>query len=150
MPWSLNDYPDSLKNLPHTVKKKAIDIANTLVDEGYDDNRAIPIATAQAKEWYENASKEERADYEKHGDPEKNETKYHSDSALLDKDVLIIPQDNEWAIKTKTAKKASKVTTNKNEAIDYGKTVAKNKGTKLHIYRQDNTLEKTLDYSKED
>ena len=52
-------YPSSMKNLKHAVRKKAIDIGNSMIDEGYDENRAIPIATQQAKEWYENADKEE-------------------------------------------------------------------------------------------
>jgi uncharacterized protein YdaT len=38
MPWSLNDYPDSMKNLVGPIRKKAIDIANALLDEGYEDD----------------------------------------------------------------------------------------------------------------
>lgn len=57
MPWSMKDYPASLKNLEKPVKKKAIEIANAMIDEGYEDGRAIPIATSKAKEWAENASK---------------------------------------------------------------------------------------------
>lgn len=51
MPWSMKDYPQSLKNLEEPVRKKAIEIANAMVDEGYEEGRAIPIATSQAKEW---------------------------------------------------------------------------------------------------
>ncbi len=51
MPWSMKDYPQSLKNLEEPVKKKAIEIANAMIDEGYEEGRAIPIATSQAKEW---------------------------------------------------------------------------------------------------
>lgn len=54
MPWNMKDYPSSLKNLNEDVRKKAIDIANAMVDEGYNESRAIPIATQQAKSWYEN------------------------------------------------------------------------------------------------
>lgn len=49
MPWDTQDYPSSLKNLDTAVKKKAIDIANSMIDEGYDEGQAIPIATEQAK-----------------------------------------------------------------------------------------------------
>lgn len=62
MPWDMNDYPSSLKNLPYAVRKKAIDIANAMIDDGYDENRAIPIATKQAKSWYEKADKDEIKD----------------------------------------------------------------------------------------
>lgn len=63
MPWTMIDYPSSLKNLNKATKKKAIDIANALVDEGYNENKAIPIATKQAKEWYNKTSTEERNEY---------------------------------------------------------------------------------------
>jgi uncharacterized protein YdaT len=36
-------------HLPPTVRDKAIEIANALLKEGYDDGRAIRIAIAQAK-----------------------------------------------------------------------------------------------------
>lgn len=54
MPWTWQRYPDSMKNLSVRVRHKAIDIANALLDDGYDESRAIPIAIAQAKEWHEN------------------------------------------------------------------------------------------------
>ncbi len=71
MPWSMKDYPQSLKNLEEPVKKKAIEIANAMVDEGYEEGRAIPIAISQAKEWKKNASKEEIDQLMKHDDETK-------------------------------------------------------------------------------
>lgn len=71
MPWSMKDYPQSLKNLEEPVKKKAIEIANAMIDEGYEEGRAIPIATSQAKEWKKNASKEEIDQLMKHDDETK-------------------------------------------------------------------------------
>jgi len=38
-----------MENLNDVTKKKAIDIANSMVGEGYDEGRAIPIAIDQAK-----------------------------------------------------------------------------------------------------
>lgn len=55
MPWTDKDYPQSLKNLMAPVRRKAIDIANALVDdEKMDEGRAIAIATAKAEEWAKN------------------------------------------------------------------------------------------------
>ena len=54
-----------------TCEEKAIEIANAMVDEGYEEGRAIPIATSQAKEWKENASKEEIDQLMKHDDETK-------------------------------------------------------------------------------
>ncbi|WP_227397134.1 DUF2188 domain-containing protein [Jeotgalibacillus aurantiacus] len=50
MPWNKNDYPDSWKNLEPAVRNKAIEIGNALVEEeGYEEGRAIAIATDRAK-----------------------------------------------------------------------------------------------------
>ncbi|MBP2028921.1 uncharacterized protein YdaT [Acetoanaerobium pronyense] len=54
MPWSKNDFPDAMKNLEKPVRDKAIEIANSLLEDGYEEGRAIPIAISKAKEWYEN------------------------------------------------------------------------------------------------
>jgi uncharacterized protein YdaT len=51
MPWTTKDYPDSLKNFMAPVRNKAIDIANALLADGNDEQRAIAIATAKAEEW---------------------------------------------------------------------------------------------------
>lgn len=57
MPWTRKDYPDSLKNFMAPVRNKALSIANALLKEGYEEGRALSIATAQAKEWAENRGK---------------------------------------------------------------------------------------------
>ena len=53
MPWSEAYYPRSMRNLPPEVRLKAIEIANALLEEGYDEGKAIRIAIAKAKEWAE-------------------------------------------------------------------------------------------------
>ncbi|RHB51981.1 hypothetical protein [Exiguobacterium sp. AM39-5BH] len=73
MPWNMKDYPESLKNFDPLVKKKAIDIANALLAQGYSDQKAIPIATEQAKKWHEHASKEEKAKFRAAPDPQKSD-----------------------------------------------------------------------------
>jgi uncharacterized protein YdaT len=51
MPWDETRYPASMKRLPPRVRAKAIEIANALLDEGYDEGMAIRVAIAKAKEW---------------------------------------------------------------------------------------------------
>ncbi len=53
MPWDETHFPRSMQNLPAAVRSKAIEIANALLEEGYDDGSAIRIAIAKAKEWAE-------------------------------------------------------------------------------------------------
>lgn len=56
MPWSAYRYPPSMRNLPDPVRDKAIEIANALLAEGYDEGKAIRIAIAKAKTWWAGAS----------------------------------------------------------------------------------------------
>jgi len=52
MPWSTFDYPPAMSRLLEVIReRKAIEIANALLEEGYDEGRAIRIAIAKAKEW---------------------------------------------------------------------------------------------------
>ena len=44
------------------VRNKAIEIANALLDDGYEEGRAIAIATAKAEEWGQNRGKKIRKD----------------------------------------------------------------------------------------
>ena len=149
MPWTMNDYPSSLKNFNKATRKKAIDIANAMVEEGYDENRAIPIATQQAKEWYENASEQEKETYVEEGDPTTHDTDYKSRPELLDKMEMVTPHsDNRWAVQSKDAKKPTKTFDNKSDAIDYGKHIAQNKQTGIIIYKSDGTKQQTIHYNE--
>jgi len=53
MPWNEHYYPPSMEHLPALVRRKAIEIANALLEEGQDEGKAIRIAIAKAKEWAE-------------------------------------------------------------------------------------------------
>ncbi|ALC83785.1 DUF2188 domain-containing protein [Bacillus gobiensis] len=149
MPWTMNDYPNSLKNLDPAVKKKAIEIANAMVDEGYEEGRAIPIATSQAKEWHENASKSEidellhDTDVEERDDSDDNDAR----PELMDQAAHVIKHDDGWAVKTEKAKRASYVKETKQEAIDRAEEIAKNKGTKLVIHKRDGSVQRTKNFS---
>ena len=59
MPFDRRNYPNSMKKLDKEVRDKAIDIVNAMLEEGYDEDNAIPIAISQAKDWANNASKAE-------------------------------------------------------------------------------------------
>lgn len=65
MPWTKSDYPNSMKNLPATVRNKAIEIANAILRESHtDEGIAIATAISRAKEWAAEHGK-------KTGNPEK-------------------------------------------------------------------------------
>ncbi len=91
-----------------------------MIDEGYEDGRAIPIATSKAKEWAENASKEEIDDFLKHDDETERDEDSNSggDPELMDKAEHVIKHKNGWAVKAEGAKRVSEIKDTKKEAIE--------------------------------
>lgn len=51
MPWRDDRYPVSMKNLPPRVRRKAIEIANALLEAGRPEGQAIRIGIWSAKRW---------------------------------------------------------------------------------------------------
>ncbi|MGP0578638.1 hypothetical protein ACTP13_16770 [Paenibacillus peoriae] len=43
MPWNKHDYPPSMKNLEPRVREKAVDIANALLRDGYEEGRSLRL-----------------------------------------------------------------------------------------------------------
>lgn len=118
MPWSYQDYPDSMKNLPKHIRKKAIDIANALLEEDSDEGRAIPIAIAQARKYYHQDG--ERAQYE------------------------LIQDENDWILKKQSGKRAIIRKQTKNELMDDAKQYVKKHNGILNIYTSDGDISDTL------
>ena len=56
MPWDEMQFPRSMLHLEPPVRRKAIEIANALLREGYDEGRAIRIAISQAKRYVHDAA----------------------------------------------------------------------------------------------
>ncbi len=53
MPWNSSYFPVSMKYLDPVVREKAIEIANALLEDGYEEGKAIRIAIAKAKQWWQ-------------------------------------------------------------------------------------------------
>ena len=51
MPWTAQRYPPAMQHLPLDVRLKAIEIANAMLEEGFDEGMAIRVAIATAKKW---------------------------------------------------------------------------------------------------
>jgi len=55
MPWTKDNYPVSMKNLPDEIRNKAIEIANALLEEkNMEEGIAIATAISRAKVWAKN------------------------------------------------------------------------------------------------
>ncbi|MBO0441869.1 DUF2188 domain-containing protein [Candidatus Enterococcus ikei] len=139
MPWDLKDYPSSFKNFEPLLKKKAIEIANALVSEGYPDDRAIPIAISQSKKWLDEATDTEKAAFRKEADPKKTDkhSNKHINTELLDNDVLVYYKENRWYVQTKNAEKAVDSFDTKEQAMKRAKEIAENKESNVIAYKKD-------------
>ncbi|MCK1977517.1 DUF2188 domain-containing protein [Jeotgalicoccus huakuii] len=141
MSWNMQDYPDSLKNFETLERKKIIEIANALLDSGYDESRAIAIATSEGKDWYKNASKEELDSFDKEGNPSKND-QHDIDSAnpdLLDENVQVKydAENEEWVVKTVKAERAAGTFKYKKDAVKRAEEIAENKNSKVITYTKE-------------
>ena len=54
MNWTFENFRTDLKDLNPLVRKKALEIASQLMDEGYAEGAAIKKAIKEAEEWFLN------------------------------------------------------------------------------------------------
>lgn len=142
MPWDMKDYPDSMKNMDSILRKKAIAIANALEAQGYDDDRSIPIAHAQAQEWFDNASDEEIEVFKEEEFPSKEDEHDRSGNvALLDNDVKVFYEEELWKVQTVGAKRADQTFEYKKDAIQRADEIAGNRESKVIIYKKDGDVQ---------
>ncbi len=153
MPWDTKDYPNSLKNLDTPVRKKTIEIANAMVDEGHKEGQAIPIAIEQAKEWHDNASDKEKNQMKAKQDNnlkkrDEKESKSSSNPELLEKGEHVPPHANGWAVQAEDTKQPSAVFDNKKDAIERAREIAKKKQTHLVVHKADGLIQERQSYDE--
>jgi uncharacterized protein YdaT len=57
MPWYNGNYPPSYKNQPEKLRNKAVEIANSLLEEGLPEGVAIATGLKKAREAFTAKSK---------------------------------------------------------------------------------------------
>lgn len=136
MPWTMDDYPQSWKNLDKLERKKAIDIGNAMLKDGYKEDRAIPIATKQAESWYKDATKEELEELQN-----KKITLHDKDDSANPKpnnqDVHVYFEEDVWKIKSEGAKQASDSFDKKEDAMKRARNIADNRQTEIIEHKKD-------------
>lgn len=116
-----------MKNLEPRVRNKAIEIANALLDDHYEEGRAISISISQAKKWNE--------EHPLHNGG--------SDSSNLH----VVPDGDYWIVKQEGRKQPEAKTETKQEAVDKAKELASSRNVTAIIHRQDGTVEDSHNYS---
>lgn len=133
MPWTTRNYPVSWKNFEPLLRKKAIDIANAMVKEGYSEEQAIPIATAQAKKWYAEAEEKELSELKGKDVTRHTRKPGPSGARLMDDDVVVQydQAEKQWTVISETARSADSHHKTKTEAMKRAKEIAGKRGTKV-------------------
>jgi uncharacterized protein YdaT len=60
MPWYNGDYPPSYKNQTVKLRKKAVEIANALLEEGAHEGIAIATGLKRARDFFSKKEKRTR------------------------------------------------------------------------------------------
>ncbi|ALA42880.1 hypothetical protein ABE82_15745 [Paenibacillus peoriae] len=126
MPWNKHDYPPSMKNLGPRVREKAVDIANALLRDGYEEGRSIAIATSQAEEWNENMHN------------------HHSASSDAKEPIHVVPHEDRWAIKEEGHNQPISTFKHKNEAIDEAQSFVEHQQISAIIHDRNGRIHSTL------
>lgn len=136
MPWTMDDYPNTWKNFDDLERKKAIDIGNAMLKDGYKEGDVIPIATKQAEEWYKDASDDALQEL-KHKHITQHQKDDSANPELNKENVHVYYEDNEWKVKTEGAKQASDTFDNKEDAKQLAQDIAENRNTKVITHTKD-------------
>jgi uncharacterized protein YdaT len=140
MPWTKNDYPVSMKNLPKEVREKAIEIGNALLeDTSMKEGIAIATAISRAKDWAANRGKETES---KSPETRSTDVKKHGE------DRYVIPYDKgEWAIKNEGADRVEKVFHSKKEAVQQARKEARRANASLTIQKRTGKVQQRISYN---
>ena len=140
MPWTKNDYPNAMKNLPSEVREKSIEIANALLEEKkMDEGIAIATAISRAKDWAANRGKETELQSAK---ARTTDVKKHGE------DRYVIPHKaHQWAIKKEGDEKIEKTYERKKEAVQQARKEARQANASLTIQKKDGRVQQRISYN---
>jgi uncharacterized protein YdaT len=135
MPYTKNNYPNTMKNIPEKVREKAIEILNKLLeDKNMDESIAIPTSISRAKDWAANREidfKQTEADEKMHGN-----------------DLYVMPRKNSWIIKKEKSARVSFTFSTKKDAIDKASEMAQDSNINVTIYDTDGKIQTRKSFVK--
>ncbi|WP_133127403.1 DUF2188 domain-containing protein [Legionella nagasakiensis] len=124
MSGSKKEYSDLMKHLSASMRRNVMDILNSLIEEGYEEEPAIAIAVDTINNQMKSAA-----------GGEENGIEYY-----------VLPHPRGWAVRKVGGQKASYVYARKEEAVEKAIDLVKEKGGRLVIYKEDGTVQANRDY----
>ncbi|MDO3409497.1 DUF2188 domain-containing protein [Saccharibacillus sp. CPCC 101409] len=154
MPWNKQDYPQSMKNLDARVRNKAIEIANALLGDGYEEGRAIAIATSQAEEWAENhpehggkssgGDRDSKSSHLKDSHSHSGGSNSQSGSggqSSVRRALHVVPHEDGWAVKEEHKDKPLSTHDRKDEALKAAHKEADGRDVHVFVHDADGKLQ---------
>ena len=139
MPWTNKEYPNSMKNLPAAVRKKAIEIGNALLEEkSMQEGVVIATAISHAKDWAANRGLKTKSTTK---NSRTTDVKEHG------KDRYVIPFKGAWAVKGAGKKKVEKIFPTKDAAVKRANSEAKKAKASVTFQRKTGKVEKRVSYT---
>jgi uncharacterized protein YdaT len=123
MPWTHSTYPPSLKNLDESIRDKAVDIANALLEDGYVEGRALAIGTAQAKRWGS-----------RHRDEDHRQAR----------DYQVVHHPQGWVVRRSNSQSAASVHATKKEARERAILYARHEGVRVVVHLENGQVEDVI------
>lgn len=120
MPWTKTDYPDSMKNLDAAIRNKAIEMANAMIQDGMEEDRAISIATAKARDFVNGTDDSSRPHY------------------------IVKSEEDEWVLMKKDGERAIKRASTKEALLEEAKPYVSEQDGILTVYKEDGSIADTL------
>jgi uncharacterized protein YdaT len=121
MRYTYNKFPVSFRHLRLEERNKAIEIANTLIEEGYTDQTALFIAISNAKQW--------ACYYFNEGLEGKENINFH-----------LVPNPHGWALISEDVNTLIFTCQAKAEALAKARSYAKNEKIRLFIHSEDGKI----------
>ncbi|WP_249716519.1 DUF2188 domain-containing protein [Paenibacillus sp. J31TS4] len=156
------------------MRDKAIDIANALLKDDYEEGRAIAIGISQAEKWDEDHPaggsrdrEDSRSDKESesHGQHSRGDQNGGSSEASSRGDddhrgrngrtppghgpddapnYHVVPKDGEWNVKEEKRDKPAASADSKREAVREAKELAEDAGSRVYVHNEHGRIEKTI------
>lgn len=140
MPWTTQNYPAAMKNLPTDVRNKAIEIANAIVDEdAMEEGLAIATGISRAKDWAANRGKLVEQANTAGRVKTKTDVKQHGE------DRYVIPATDGWAVKQEKGPQKGYPT--KAAAVAAARSEAKAANASLTIQGKTGKIQRRISYN---
>lgn len=143
MTWNLSDFPASISHLTPLTRKKALVIANTLMAQGFQEKLALSIATSQAKQWYREATVQERRRFDQPTAPVQSEPRPPK-ASRRGAAIAVKPDPAGWVVVSRNSDRATEFFQRKTDAVERAKTIASAEQDSVAIYKRNGALQQVV------